>query len=397
MKPADSTSVLASCGAVTALGGGTAPLEHAVRENTSGLRAAAPRAGPRGPSTPVGYVPEAVLDQLRAADPIHADAPAFLLANAALEQAESAARDWLDAVPPARRGLVLSTTKADVAALERLWQGRPGSPAARRHVLPGWLAEDLARARHIRGAIACVSVACVSGLLALQHGARWIRRGTADAVFVVGVDLVTEFVLSGFATLKSLDPEGCRPFDRHRVGLSLGEGAGAILLTQRSRAPAARLSLRGWGSSNDANHLTGPSRDGSGLALAIGRALASAAVPPEAIDYVNAHGTGTPYNDAMEALALRSVFGEHIPPFGSSKGALGHTLGAAGVLETIICLIAATRGLLPGTPRLRERDPAVPAAVLTEPRTGVVPRFILKLNAGFGGTNAALVLTREEP
>ena len=392
----ESAPVIASCGAVTALGLGLEPLERALRENTSGLRAGNRFAGKRHQSNVAGYVPEAVLDELRAAQPSHADAPAFLLAESALRQAEQGAGDWLKAVPPARRGLVLSTTKADVAALERLVGGHSCSVPARRHVLPGLLATDLAEARGLCGPVECVSVACVSGLLALQLGARWIQRGIADAVFVVGVDLVTDFVMSGFTTLKSLDPEGCRPFDRTRTGLSLGEGAGAILLTGQTRAPSATLSIAGWGSSNDANHLTGPSRDGSGLALAIMRALESVATAPTAIDYVNAHGTGTPYNDAMEALALHSVFGEHVPPFSSSKGLFGHTLGAAGVLETMVCGIAAARGLLPGTPRLRERDPAVPVTVLTEARAGVVPRRMLKINAGFGGTNAALVLVRKE-
>jgi 3-oxoacyl-[acyl-carrier-protein] synthase II len=292
--------------------------------------------------------------------------------------------------------LVLSTTKADVAALERVQSGHPCSASARRHILPGLLAADLAEAHGLGGAVECVSVACVSGLLALQQGARWIQSGKADAVFVVGVDLVTEFVLAGFTTLKSLDPEGCRPFDRARIGLSLGEGAGAVLLTRRELAPNASIRIAGWGSSNDANHLTGPSRDGSGLALAIRRALETAVLEPSAIDYVNAHGTGTLYNDAMEALALQAVFGERVPPFSSSKGMLGHTLGAAGVLETIVCVIAVEGGFLPGTPRLRERDPAVPAAVLTEPQTGITPRHILKTNAGFGGTNAALVLARDD-
>jgi 3-oxoacyl-[acyl-carrier-protein] synthase II len=391
----ESAPVIASCGAVTALGLGLEPLERALRENTSGLRAGNRFAGKRHQSNVAGYVPEVVLDELRATKPSHADAPAFLLAESALRQAEQGAGDWLKAVPPARRGLVLSTTKADVAALERLVGGHSCSVPARRHVLPGLLATDLAEARGLCGPVECVSVACVSGLLALQLGARWIQRGIADAVFVVGVDLVTDFVMSGFTTLKSLDPEGCRPFDRTRTGLSLGEGAGAILLTRQTRAPSATLNIAGWGSSNDANHLTGPSRDGSGLALAIMRALESAATAPEVIDYVNAHGTGTPYNDAMESLALQSVFGERVPPFSSSKGLLGHTLGAAGVLETMVCVIAAARGLLPGTPRLRERDPAVSAAVLAEPRAGVIPGRMLKINAGFGGTNAALVLARK--
>jgi 3-oxoacyl-(acyl-carrier-protein) synthase len=124
------------------------------------------------------------------------------------------------------------------------------------------------------------------------------------------------------------------------------------------------------------------------------RALSKSGVSAHAIDYVNAHGTGTPYNDAMESLAFRSVFGDRVPPFSSAKGMLGHTLGAAGVLETIVCVLAMHHRLLPGTPRLREPDPATPASVLREPRAAASLQRVLKINCGFGGTNAALVLER---
>jgi 3-oxoacyl-(acyl-carrier-protein) synthase len=286
----------------------------------------------------------------------------------------------------------LSTTKADIEALERLFHRQPCSPTAQRHVHPAWLAADLAEAHAIEGPRQCVSAACISGLLAIQQGAALIRRGAADLVFVVGVDLVSQFVLNGFAALKSLDPAGCRPFDRDRAGLTLGEGAGAIALVRSDLRSAAAVRVTGWGTSNDANHLTGPSRDGSGLALAIRRALAKAGLAPEAIDYINAHGTGTPFNDHMESLALRAVFGERVPPFSAHKGMLGHTLGAAGVLETILCLIAARAHRLPGTPRLQNRDPAAPDSLIPTPRPATRLRRILKVNCGFGGTNGALVL-----
>jgi 3-oxoacyl-(acyl-carrier-protein) synthase len=218
----------------------------------------------------------------------------------------------------------------------------------------------------------------------------------AEAVLVVGVDLISDFVLSGFYALKSMDPEGCRPFDKTRAGLSLGEGAGALLLG-RSDSTAPRIRLAGCGSSNDANHLTGPSRDGSGLALAIRRALAKAGLAADQIDYINAHGTGTPYNDAMESLALRSVFGDRVPPFSAGKSLFGHTLGAAGILETILCIAAMETGWLPGTPRLRERDPLAPDSLVVEPRPAAKLERVLKINSGFGGANAALVLERESP
>jgi 3-oxoacyl-(acyl-carrier-protein) synthase len=366
-------------------------MEQALLANTSGLRSWERFAGQGYQSLVAGWVPDAMLEQFRADDPTHADARAFLLADAALKQAQHGPASLVNSVPPARRALVLSTTKADVEALERIFRSQPCSAPARRHIQPALLAADLAAAHSVGGPVQCVSAACISGLLALQQGASLIQRNEADVVLVAGVDLVSHFVLAGFTSLKSLDPSGCRPFDRARVGLSLGEGAGALILARSDLAPLAPVTLRGWGTSNDANHLTGPSRDGSGLALAMSRALARAEAAPETIDYIHTHGTGTPYNDAMESLALRAVFGERVPPFSSSKGMLGHTLGAAGVLETILCLAAFRTRTLPGTPRLSDRDPAVPDSLLAEPRPAARLRRVLKINCGFGGTNAAVV------
>ncbi len=393
MEPARPRIVIAGWGAVTALGLGVPPLMDALRTNASGLRPSERLAGKMYQSKVAGWVLEEVWAQLRAKDPTHADAGAFLLARAALEEAAANAEAALQRVPAARRGLVLATTKADLTALEREFRKEPCSAAARRHIQPGLLAADLAEAASVAGPVQCVSAACISGLLALQQGASLILRGSADLVLVTGVDLLSHFVLAGFTTLKALDPEGCRPFDRGRVGLSLGEGAGALVLVGDDSGAPNSVFVRGWGVSDDANHLTGPSRDGSGLAIAIGRALSKAGMSPEGIDYVHAHGTGTPYNDAMECRALRAVFGEGVPPFSSCKGMLGHTLGAAGILETILCVLALRRGILPGTPRLREPDPVALPVVTPRPATPL--RSVLKVSCGFGGTNAAVVLQTE--
>ena len=258
------------------------------------------------------------------------------------------------------------------------------------------LAADLATDADTGGPVQCVSVACISGLLAIQQGARQIQEGLADLVFVVGVDVLSHFVLAGFTSLKSLDPEGCRPFDTGRVGLSVGEAGAAVVLARKEFAGEDSVVVSGWGTSNDANHLTGPSRDGSGLASAITRALATAGCESADIDYIHLHGTGTPYNDAMESLAVRRVFGEKAPPCSSSKGMLGHTLGAAGVLETILCALAMRANLLPGTPRLSEPDPVAPGSVLALPRQMEKLERVLKVNCGFGGTNSALVLKRRQ-
>jgi 3-oxoacyl-(acyl-carrier-protein) synthase len=265
---------------------------------------------------------------------------------------------------------------------------------ARRHIRPGLFTLDLAQGHEVHGPVRCVNAACVSGLLAIQQAVSLIRRNLADTVAVVGVDMASHLVLMGFTKLQALAPDGCRPFDRDRVGLSLGEGAGALILSRPERLPQASFVVSGGGSSNDANHLTGPSRDGSGLALAIEAALRDAGRDPGVVDYAHVHGTGTPYNDNMEALALRRVFGDHAPPFSGSKGMLGHTLAAAGVLETLLCLLAADQQLLPGTPRLIHPDPVAPRSLVSQPRRADRLQCLLKTNCGFAGTNAAIVLER---
>jgi 3-oxoacyl-(acyl-carrier-protein) synthase len=374
---------IAGCGATTAVGCGVDALRSALRDNASGLRPNARFDSPRYQSSIVGAASQNGADS---------DDPAFQLADEALREAREQAREILSSIPAARIGLVLSTTKANIAALERLAENRPCSDAARRHLQGNLLAADLAAAHVASGPVQCVSVACVSGLVAIQQGAKLIQRGDADAVLVVGVDHLSTFVVSGFTALKAIDPNGCRPFDRDRCGLSPGEASAVMVLVRADHTPHSAITIHGWGGSNDANHLTGPSRDGSGLTQAIRRALDAAKLQPGEIDYVNAHGTGTPYNDAMESLALRAVFGERCPPVSGAKGMLGHTLGAAGVVETILCVLAMQERLLPGTPRLNVAAEGAPASLVKEPRPVAQLNRVLKLNTGFGGVNGALIL-----
>ena len=435
---------IAGCGAITAVGCGVESLRAALCNNTSGLRADERFNHPRFQSGIVGAVleinregekntpteispvePSGGLPLVGRVTPCappatklspgahgvthptmrfmagemptecvggEADDPAFQLAEEALRQACDSSRKILSTIPPQRLGLVLSTTKANLEALERLSDGRPCSAAARRHLQGDLLAADLAAAHGAGGSVQCVSAACVSGLIAIQQGAKLIQRGAADAVLVVGVDHLSAFVVAGFTALKAIDPIGCRPFDRDRSGLSPGEAGAALVLVRADLAPRGSIKITGWGGSNDANLLTGPSRDGAGLVLAIRGALAMSELPPSAIDYVNVHGTGTPYNDAMESLALQTIFGAACPPFSGSKGMLGHTLGAAGVVETILCVLAMQEKILPGTPRLGVAAEGVPASIVREPRPAAKLNCVLKLNTGFGGLNGALIL-----
>ena len=379
-----SAVAIAGCGATTAVGCGVDELRSALRANGSGLRECARFDSPRFQSCVVGAV-----SRIGAGS----DDPAWELADSALREAREGAREALAAIPTERVGLVLSTTKANIEAMERLAERRSCSEAARRHLRGDYLACDLAAAHGARGPVQCVSVACASGLLAIQQGTKLIQRDAVDAVLVVGVDHLSAFVVAGFSALKAIDPHGCRPFDRDRRGLSPGEAGAAIVLVSAAKMPRPGITIHGWGGSNDANHLTGPSRDGSGLAQAMRRALESARLEPEEIDYVNAHGTGTAYNDAMESAALRAVFGECCPPVSGSKGMLGHTLGAAGVVETILCVLAMQDCLLPGTPRLKVAAEGVPSDCLKQPRPVARLRHVLKLNTGFGGVNGALILS----
>ena len=379
---------IVACGAITAAGRGLDALRSALRSNSSGLRPCARFDHPRYQSNIVGLAPREGLS----GEP---DDPAYQLANEALREACDQAHDVLAPIPSERIGLVLATTKANIESLERHMEGHPCSEAGRRHLLAHLLAADLAAAHRARGPVIAVSLACSSGLSALAQGARMIQRGDTEAVFVVGVDQLSAFVTAGFSALMAMDPAGCRPFDSERRGLTPGEAGAAMVLVRSTRAPRGSIQLSGWGSSNDANHQTGPSRDGSGLALAIRCALEMTGVSPGEIDYVNAHGTATNYNDAMESKALHTVFGSACPPVSGSKGLLGHTLGAAGVVETILCVLAMQERLLPGTPRLRVAQEGFPSSLVHEPRAAERMQYVLKLNTGFGGTNGAIVLRNE--
>lgn len=236
-----------------------------------------------------------------------------------------------------------------------------------------------------------VSSACSSTAKVFGNAARMIAAGVCDAAVVGGADSLCLTTLYGFQSLQLTSRGPCRPFDRERDGISLGEGAGFALLEKLRPGAAANVPmLLGVGESSDAYHMSTPHPEGAGAKLAMQRALAAARLDPADIDYINLHGTATPTNDAAEDAAVIDLFGP-LTPCSSTKGATGHLLGAAGITEAIVSMLAARHGVLPGSPHTRNVDPALKSNYLLQARTARVTR-VLSNSFGFGGSNCSLVI-----
>ena len=233
-----------------------------------------------------------------------------------------------------------------------------------------------------------VSNACISGVLALSTAARLIEAGRYDHVVVAGGDMLTEFVISGFLSFQALSSEPCKPFDINRNGLSLGEGCGTMVLSSQIQKTVP-ITVSGSSISNDANHISGPSRTGEELAMAIDKALKESGLNAKEISFVSAHGTGTLYNDEMESKALE-IAGLQSTPVNSFKGYWGHTLGAAGVIESIATVRSMENNCLFRSAGFLENGVPVPLNVISENIYTPVTNC-LKIASGFGGCNASIV------
>lgn len=297
---------------------------------------------------------------------------------------------------PADAALLVASTKGCVDVMEGVNGGGPGNPAD----VP---MAGVLNALSVRFGLASsginINAACASSTVAVGRAASLIASGRSEAVLVVCMDLVSEFVFSGFSALQALSPEFCRPFDRNRNGLSLGEGGAALLLMPPERARREGRpelgTVAGWGAANDATHITAPARDGCGLIQSVRQALQRASLAPEQIAAISAHGTATPYNDQMELTAFRALFGERPVPVHSIKGAIGHTLGAAGGIEVALGLKCLEQKILPPTVGLLEPEEAG-AGFLHLSAQPIEGCYLLSTNSGFGGVNGALILRRGE-
>ena len=387
--------------ATTAVGAGLGALREALAARRSGLRAN--DFGPEADGAPlpcwigrVDGIEDAALPDALAPWECRNNRLAWM----ALQH--DGVRDALDAVV-ARHGadrvaVVMGTSTASIGASEeaytRLDDGRFPADLDRPivHTVHS-LGQFVQQATGLRGPCVTVATACSSSAKVFAQAHRLIAAGLADAALVGGVDTLCGSVLYGFNSLQLVSPDLCRPFDATRVGLSLGEAGGYAVLDRLDAGEAAALQLRGYGESSDAHHMSAPHPEGLGARLAMRDAIARAGLDAADIGYLNLHGTATPANDTVEAKAVASMFPDALHA-SSTKGWTGHTLGAAGIVESAIALLALETGLLPGILNSAQPDPACgPQIRFDNARRDV--RFAMNNSFGFGGNNCALVFAAE--
>jgi len=258
--------------------------------------------------------------------------------------------------------------------------------------------ERIAADLGITGFVTTISTACSSSVNALMFGSNLIKTGQLDRVIVGGNDSVTKFTLNGFNTLMILDKTGCHPFDENRAGLTLGEGAAFLVLESGDVVAKEKKKIlaevSGYGNANDAYHQTASSPDGTGAFLAMSKAMEMSGIEPSDISYINVHGTGTENNDLSEGVAIERIFRDQVPPFSSTKGYTGHTLGAAGAVEAVIAVLAIQNRVI--FPNLNFSTPMKELHVkpVTELKQDVDIRHVLSNSFGFGGNNSAVVLSK---
>ncbi|MGJ7614202.1 MULTISPECIES: beta-ketoacyl-[acyl-carrier-protein] synthase family protein [unclassified Variovorax] len=308
-------------------------------------------------------------------------------------EAVSAAREKYGA---SRIALILGTSTASIGETELAYTQLDAEgnfpPDQRRAAVhtPHSLAMFTQELLGISGPSETISTACSSSAKVFASAERMIRLGLADAAVVGGADTLCGSVLFGFNSLELVSTEPCRPFDADRNGISLGEAAGFALVERvQSGAAASALHLLGYGEASDAHHMSTPHPEGLGAERALDEALARAGLAPGDIDYINMHGTSSQKNDEVEGALVARRFPAHTHA-SSTKGFMGHTLGAAGIVEAVVSLLAIERGLMPGTVNTRTLDEGFGPQIKLAPVHGEV-RYVLSNSFGFGGNNCSLV------
>ena len=298
--------------------------------------------------------------------------------------------------PPADTALITATAKLGIDNLERR---RRGESVYAKDILPSSMPQIVSEKLGLSKRGFNISASCASSTIAVAEASAMIATGMAEAALVCCADTITEFIFSGFSALKIVSPSPCRPFDRDRNGITLGDGAAMLLFMSEERLKKeGRSSLavvRGWGVANDAYHITSPAEDASGLVTAINKAVGRAGLTADDIPAVSAHGTGTTYNDLMELKAFTQIFGERNLPIYSIKGGIGHTLGAAGGIEVALATKALATQTIPPTVGFENPEEGAKGRVNSK-AASFQGNYILTTNSGFGGINAAIVLEKKQ-
>lgn len=309
---------------------------------------------------------------------------------------------------PLRIGLISATSVGGMDLSEHFYESfRQNHHQGRlREVIAhdcGASTELIAAHLGIKDFVTTISTACSSAANAIMLGARMIKFGQLDAAIVGGTDALCRFTLNGFNSLMILDKEHCRPFDRSRAGLNLGEGAGFLVLqsekslqsgsTDKTLQRTPYCELTGYANTNEAYHQTGSSPEGDGAFSSMNEAIISSGISPEEIDYINVHGTGTPGNDASEGAALRRIFGDRVPPFSSVKAFIGHTLGASEGIEAVYSVLSIYKGMIYPNMNFKEAMPDTGLIPETSFREGLPIRHVLSNSFGFGGNDSSLLFS----
>ena len=286
-----------------------------------------------------------------------------------------------------KAGLIISTTKGNIDALEK----ENNFPKNRAYLSE--LGKTIQNFFGFKNEAIVLSNACVSGILAISAAKRFICEGKYDHIFITSGDLVTKFILSGFSSFQALSAEPCKPYDKNRIGINLGEVVASVLVTSsKENLPKEAVEILGDATCNDANHISGPSRTGEGLFRSVKSALKEANITAAEIDYISAHGTATPFNDEMEAIAFNRLEMDNVP-LNSLKGYFGHTLGASGLLETIVGMHSMKKNTLFISKGFDELGVSQKINIIKTNTPKTLNTF-LKTASGFGGCNTAVIFKK---
>ncbi len=390
--------VVTGLGTVTAAGMNVAEVWRSLASNRSGLKPLSLFQSPRYGQIPVGEIQHDLATLGAPARSSRTDQLACLAAREAVAEAKINFQACADRAGVLLGGSVGGSYDSEQFLISLIKHGKMRPRPTRHHTCVSSV-DLIADEYGLLGPSLAVATACSSGALAIAMAAELIQSGEADVMLAGGADSLSRMTWGGFHSLLLVDATGCRPFDATRAGMSLGEGAAVLVLeaeeTALKRGAKILARLTGWGASCDAHHATAPHPDGAGALAAMQSALRRAGLDAAAMDYVNAHGTGTRENDLAESKALKTLFDDRVPPFSSTKRFFGHALAASGAIEAVVCIEALRHQQLPPSPGFSSPDPAIGLSPVTELKSAPLTH-VMSNSFGFGGNNAVLIFSTPE-